>query len=481
MNSIRTSHRDHRLISYVEQYFFWRTQLKHYSNYRILVEHKNEITPGNLYHALAIMVYKYSALTMDVVISDNKLGHSFVFADKVKFGDVVEFIDDEKYDGIDAPLLILDEYQSEVFIYGTNKPLWRCKVINKKYLLFYCDHLLFDGTSGKNFHSEVEKEMSNLELKETIRPITKDSLLFDLSMTDPEEYQLIPSPTNLIDYNSSWRYIIYKVCVELLPAKISNLIKYYFGRNPYRKNLCYQSLDFKSIKSSMENINKCVSISLGSTDLETLITKCRTKNAKLTSLLIVLAHDSSRKILNRLGERYKYKDTSTSVPINIRRFINLEKGKKLSTNYSTLFGLYMGHLEIDLPAIAKFEKLDWNLVKYLNDYIHDNIDESPLDLGLLRFVNPKAFIVEHYKQERKYTLEVSNLGQFTFENSNIINAWFDQPSQIFSVNLISTQSSTNLVLRTANTEWVSEYASEFCNGLQNVLGKEKHSIKTLGL
>lgn len=459
-----------RDMSYVELFFFWRTQLDHYSNYRILVEYNEELTTEKVYHALTRMMYKYSALTMDLMPSStSKFGHQFVVVDEVRLSDVVEFIQNDKLANVEE---ILEKYHKESLRYGKNKPLWRLKVINGKYALFFCNHILYDGTSGKNFHIELSKEIANGIPKIISGSFTGlDSIVFEKSMVEFDQYQLPPSPVDIIDYNKPYSGLLYIVLAALLPTKLSNLIKRWFSGNPYTSILAFDEVEYKSFRSDPKNTSSSRVINLDSFQLNSLIKTARLHNVKLTSLITVLAHISMGKFIASSG-----KDTVTSIPINIRGSIKMEKANKLCNNFSPLFGLYMGAIRLQLPSINKLcpdGQINWSLATFVNKYIHENISTSRLLLGVLKFINIKRFIVKEHEKEKKATFELSNLGQIGAEHKNIIGAWFDQPGCLFSANMISCGSGGTIVLRCCNEEWVDEFRNRLEKNILSLLPDEE--------
>lgn len=455
-----------RDISYVEKYFYWRTVNNFYTNYRILVEYSIDLTPEKLYYALSKLLYKHSPLTMDIMPCKNlsSLGYGFTILDNIKLNDIVEFINDTNLNNAEK---ICDKFQYEHFIYGTGKPLWRLKVINSKYILFYCDHILFDGTSGKNFHTKLSNEL-NHDIPSIISEKFNglDSLVFQKSLAD-ESYQIFPSSTSIIDYSGPILKTVYKLLVELLPKPLSNLIRYWFSKNPYSRILSYEELQLKDVKTKSNLEHCCKILNLSSNETNSLIKLCRSKNVKLTSLIVILANISAGKFISDSG-----KDTITSIPVNIRGNINEKKAKCIYKHYTSLFGLYMSVINIDLPSINKIcpkNEVNWSAVQYVNNFIHDNVKISPMEIGLLKYVNIEDYIIKKYQKRKMPTIEISNLGMIGGEHKNIVNAWFDQPSQIFSINMISTQNGTNMVLRSQNQEWVNGFKDGLENSIRSLI------------
>lgn len=454
-----------RDLSYLEKYFYWRTNKNYYTNYRILVEYSIDLTPEKLYYALSKLLYKHSPLTMDIMPCKNlsSLGYGFTILENIKLNDIVEFINDDTLDNAEE---ICNKFQYEHFIYSTGKPLWRLKVINSRYILFYCDHILFDGTSGKNFHIKLSNELNN-EIPSIVSQKFNglDSLIFQKSLVE-ESYQVFPSPTDIINYSGPILTTIYKLLVELLPKNLSNLIKYWFSKNPYSRILSYEEIQYRDVKINSNLEDCCKIINLNSDEINSIIKLCRSKNVKLTSLMVILANMSAGKFINGLG-----KDTVTSIPVNIRGSIDEKKAKNIYKHYTSLFGLYMSVVNIELPSINKIcpnDEVNWSTVQYVNNFIHNNVKISPMEIGLLRYIDVKDYVIERYRKKEMPTIEISNLGMIGGEHKNIVNAWFDQPSQIFSINMISTQNGTNMVLRSQNPEWA--------NGFKNGLEKSIHSL-----
>lgn len=444
-----------REISLPEKFFFWRTKLGCYSNYRVMTQHSIELSPALVYHAVSLLCYKYSVFVTDVFPMENtESGYGLGLVDEVRFGDVVEFVKDESF----TPTKILDKYEHVKFKFSDNKPLWKLIIINKKYALFFCDHVLFDGTSGKNFHIEFANIIS-----QGIPPIAPQffqgmmSPVFQKFEIDPEEYAVTPTPEDLIKYEGPLMSTAYKLVLALAPKPIADWIKYFSDGNKYAKILSYDTMSYKSCALIPEKASSSRIIHLEECKVNSLLKLTRQNDVKLTSLLIMIAHISMGQFIGDSG-----KDSRITVPVNIRFLIDKQKAYNMCNNFTDLFGPYVGCVNIDLPSVKKIcsdNKVNWETVQYINNTIHEGLPTSAHDWGLLNFTSIKNYVDEKYNGYDKATFEISNLGMIPRNVPSIEHAWFDQACEIFSINAISTKKGANLVLRCCNEEWVDEYAS----------------------
>ncbi|CAI8495601.1 unnamed protein product [Pichia kudriavzevii] len=459
-----------RPISYTEKLYFWRTKLGGYSNFRFVGEYSIELNAQNVFQALETMLYKYSPLTAGMLPNnDESLGYHISLISKVKYGDVVEFITDEALEGNVTG--ILDKYHSVHFNFDDCTPLWKLKIINGKYALFFCDHAFFDGTSGKNFHIEFSNALAEQKTTESGPSEGMDTVLFDRSLTDPEKYQIFPPPKDIIDYNGSIITQLKSILEAVAPKPITNWLKYWFGGNPYAKLMTYNPLlgnDLKLIPD--DKIGDSVNVFLNPTEVKKMIQLARNHNVKMTSLVVLLAQLSIRDFIS------DDKDSLISVPINLRSEIDNEKAKKLCANFSDKFGIYMSGIEIELPAIKKIcpgGEIDWKLAEYIHNEIHQRAKSSKYRWGLAKYIDPKKYIEGYISKRERETLEVSNVGIVSNCSPILLHLWFDQPPEGFSINMASTANGANLTLRSYNAAHIEKFASEFERLLRGLLEKKE--------
>lgn len=455
-----------RELDYLEKYYYWRTVLGHYTSYRVVAEYDEKLSIEEVYSAVTNMMKGQSHLAVDIVSdNNNNFGHSIVLLDSVKLGDVVEFVDDESLNDVSK---LLNKYHSEIFKFGEKKPLWRLKIVNGKYAVFFCDHILFDGTSGKNFHIEFSKGLK-LSVPEVL--VDLDSEVFNKSSIDLSTYFFAPSPTLLLKADGPLSYIIYTLFTRLAPKCISNWIRDWFEGNPYAKQLQYETISYKQLQLFPNEENISTVLNIDPTKTSALLKLSREHGVKLTSLLVILFHLSIVKVIPK-----ESKDTVTSIPVNMRPYLKEAEIQKLGPTFTSLYGLYVGAVNINLPSIDKIcleGKVNWDVVRYVNDEIHQNVEKGSFIIGLLRFVNGKQFTIDKHEKQEKLSLEISNLGMIPPSSDNILDAWFDQPGEVFSANVISTATNgANLVLRCVNNSYLDKFKAGIEEEIEKLLVQE---------
>ena len=445
-----------------------------YSNFRVAVEYSEELDTGSVFQALSLMVSQHTCLSMNAypkkACSFLDFPYNLGAMDFYKLSDVLDIINDESVTVGD----VFNQLQDVHFEYGTSKPLWSLILLNKKTLIYYSDHLLFDGSSGLNFHKLFSQAIKASEKKEKLGD--KDSILFDITKVD-NDFQLPPKPSDLIDYSVPLFYLLYALMIICFPKSLSDIVKYYFiddasisKSKTYntitlsRKMMSYNdgSITTDEAHSSIENNkDRCKLVNISDSKLQQLIADCRKYNVKLTSLLVVMSLLSISKIIG------KERDTMVVIPVNSRSKIDKNRAGKLGNpDIKTDIGLYLGDLNMELPPVEKMcqnGKINWSFVKYINDYIHGSIKDSQRDLGLVSWVDAKMFL--EYRRKCYYdsmigTLLVSNLGNLKDNNKTFLNAYFDQPCRsgmlsLFAMNVVSTtRGGAHLALRSVNQRWL---------------------------
>ncbi|GMM43922.1 N-acetyltransferase [Pichia kluyveri] len=458
-----------------EKYYFWRNKLNMYSNFRVAVEYTEELDIDAIYYALKEMVKEHSSLSMNAYKKKHyipwlQFPYYLKFMDKYKLNDVLKIVNDDSL----SVTNIFNDLQNVHFKYSTDEPLWSLILLNKKTLVYYSDHLLFDGSSGLNFHrvfskyfSEYNEKKKYLNHKICSIDDRMNNILFDID-NDSNTLNLAPKPSDLIDYSIPLVYLLYVIMLICFPKSLINLIKYYFiDDGDISKSRTYNmiSLSKKMIQLN-NNKDHCKLVHISQEKLQTLISDCRKYKVKLTSLLVVMSLLSISQIT---GDE---KDTMVVIPVNSRDKIKDEKVKKD-------FGLYLGDLNLELPPVTKMcrnGQINWSFVKYINDYIHNSFANSQRDLGLTSLVDTKIFLEQRkqcYDNSMIGTLLVSNLGNLkeSQKNQRVIekpnddvelfeNAYFDQPCQsavlsLFTMNVISTpKGGANLALHSVNSKWL---------------------------
>lgn len=188
-----------------------------------------------------------------------------------------------------------------------------------------------------------------------------------------------------------------------------------------------------------------------------LIILSRKHNVKLTALLVVLINLSIIKVIPRAGQ-----DAVISVPFDMRPHLKKSEIEMLGPSFSTLCGLNISAESthpmklVNVDKVCLNGKVDWDVVKYVNNKIHRNAENGSLAIGLLKFVDGK----QYFKKQNRVSLEHLKFGVVRPEIDNIdniVNIGFDQPSQVFNDYLINIpKCGLNIVLHCVNNTYRSK-------------------------
>lgn len=456
-----------------EKYYFWRNKLNMYSNFRVAVEYSEELTLDAIHYALHNMVRQHSSLSMNAYEKERyvpfiQFPYVLKFMRNYKLSDVLTVIEDDTMSVTD----VFNQLQNVHFDYGSKRPLWSLILLNRKTLVYYSDHLLFDGSSGLNFHRVFSEYLSKYKKKKvsgnTLQFDSNESFLFDIEDTE-YKFNIAPKPSDLIDYKVPVFYVLYVMMMICFPKSLLSIIKYYFiDDGNISRSRTYNMISLSKKMIQMNNTtndgDQCKLVHISQDKLQTLIGDCRKYNVKLTSLLVVMSLLSISKITG--DER----DTMVVIPVNSR-----DKIKDESVNKD--FGLYLGDLNLELPPVSRMcnnGKINWSFVKYVNDYIHRSRKDSQRDLALTGLIDTKMFLEQRkmcYDNTMIGTLLVSNLGNLKtpkdmgneLDNGIFENAYFDQPCKsgvlsLFAMNVISTQKGgAHLALHSVNPQWLDVF------------------------
>lgn len=455
-----------RALAPFEKWYFWRNELGMYSNFRIACKYSVDLTPEVIFNVINTMVYKYPSLAMNVY--DTRLGNRILdvnedpsvgvdddslelkFMPSFKLDNILEIIDDDNM----TITTLFDSLQSRRFRYGGKDPLWKLILLNKRTLVYFSDHVLFDGTSGSNFHKIFSNELNNLQEVKPIKGLNEQ--VFNLKSTNPNEYKLSPNPSKLLNYSVPIFYLFYIVMIFYLPKFISNTIRYYMDDGEFSYKKSYNILSSPS-RAAVKN-DTCKKLTIKYERMKRLLNQCKANKVKFTSLLVIMALISIKSITGSEN------DTMTIVPVNSRFQIN-------NNNINNEFGLYLGDVHIELPALDKImgAEINWDLIKYVNKVIQMNKNDSLKDLGLVSWINPRDFLKQRRDElsgnQMCATLVVSNLGYIKDPNDNIEDIWFDQPCQsatlgLFSLSVIGANNGVNLLMRSMNHQWLETFTHE---------------------
>ncbi|ODV85750.1 hypothetical protein CANARDRAFT_140520 [[Candida] arabinofermentans NRRL YB-2248] len=457
-----------RELTFVENFYRIRNEVKCYSNFQVCAEYSSTLSLELVCETLRQLVNKYSQFSQQVVLDEGEYRMKLI--DGYTLGDVLEIVED--------PTLNMASYLMELntrmFELGNNKPLWRVILLNKNKLIFYCEHILFDGTSGLNFHTKF-KEIANSIL--TSQPTTLFRGMETVLLETPYSLSLSLKATDIIDYRPSWTVLL-KTVIELkLPKKWSKFILSYINgqfAGQLTEGSTYQRPDLNKKEIKFDHLVRILNIP--QEKVSQLLAIARSHSVKFTALLYIILHLSLVDIL-------EVSDTKTSIPVNIRSQIDMQKATKLSPAYDPTFGLYMSGITIHAPSLkllrdslGKSKKINWEFARQIQSEIESLVPDSRMLIGLISYVDAEQFVKSSVVEPRSQTLEISNLGSIKNPNNEdqikIVDLLFNQPigvSGYFECNVAGTDiGGVNLVL--SGLAQLSDEFELFCRNAEKWIG-----------
>ncbi|CAH2353379.1 hypothetical protein CLIB1423_10S03664 [[Candida] railenensis] len=459
-----------RSPTFFERYYILRGEYDYYTNFNVSARYSRSISRVNLSNALRNLVKKYPCFAVSFFrVNDKDLeedGKNFVMKplQQVKFDDVVAFHKISKFD--ETTLEYIDQFVVKVGI--ENSPLWRIIVMEeeetgRQYLTFYCDHAIFDGTSGGLFHDKLLLELNEVESNQSELQFAENLHTLDDSFEIPHVNE-----AGLALYDSSVSFALYETASRLLvPGWIKNYIssiyqnwypsKYYVDVS---KNPMYR---YKPTRKSTPTKFKLLKFSPA--EVRGMLSRCKQNGLTLTPYVIVIALQCLQETIMK-GTSQEVATSSESAPIehSSETIIAINNRRFLPEAHAEEFGLMVSPVEVALPPFQKFDKLDdlfptmAHVGKVMTSGIEANYGSKIV--GLLKYVKVGDFLKEKLDQSSsRQTLDVSNLGN----KSYIHGSWeaeefiFSQSQGVgthFGISLVSTsKSGLNIVFG-----YLEEYA-----------------------
>lgn len=312
---------------------------------------------------------------------------------QITYENVVDTVETD-FPTVDAAAAsILHDYNSLVFPLGVASPLWRI-VLYRETVFFVCNHVLFDGTSGKIFHDHLAAFMQD--------PKSSDShLLFSLG----NGFSIDPSPIALLSSlmpPKTWK----------APAAVSNAY-------PNFEESLLDSPLFRH-RSTFHHISK--------KDTAKLLELARANDIKLTALLYgaVNAALAAADILPDAP-------LTTLIPVNMRPFVG---DKSREYPYALLFGKWVPAVDkCTIPPPGPSPAM-WLFCQEFQSGLARAIPQSfyPMGAGEYAFeANPdvpmlsmKTLASRAKNINPTHTTAMSNIG--ALRSPLVLRAWFDQPT-----------------------------------------------------
>lgn len=443
-----------RSPTFFERYYLLRGEYDYYTNFNVSARYSRSVLRVNLSNALRSLVKKYPCFAVSFFrVNDKDIeedGKNFVMKplQLIKFDDVVSFHKISKFD--ETTLEYLDQFVVKVD--KENSPLWRVIVLEeedtgKQYVTFYCDHAIFDGTSGGLFHdkllfalNEVEQNQSELQFVENLHTL-------DDSFEIPQVNE-----AGLALYSSSVLFALYEIANKLfVPGWIKNFIssiyqswypnKYYVDVS---KNPMYR---YKPTRKSTPTKFKLLSFT--PVEVRGMLSRCKQNGLTLTPYVIVIALQCLQEtIMKRTSQEIAKSSKTAPIEHSSESVIAINNRRFIPEAHSDEFGLMVSPVEVTLPPFKQFNKLDdlFPVMEHLGNALKSGIESnygSKL-VGLLKYIKVGDFLKNKLDQlSSRQTLDVSNLGN----KSYIYGSWeaeefvFSQSQGVgthFGISLIST-------------------------------------------
>ncbi|GMM27762.1 N-acetyltransferase [Martiniozyma asiatica (nom. inval.)] len=450
----------YRELAPIELFFYWRNVDRYYSNFSVGAEYSQELDTETVFKALNYMCYKYSSLASNVYDFGIKDKAGFTgrmqLMDKFKLKDVLTIIEDPK-ENCETQM---DKVHKYYFDYAGTEPLWKVILINKKQLLFYCDHLPFDGNSAFNFHrvfGEALRVVRNTQTADEY--IGMESILYDSSKINGDWF-LQPSPFFVLDSKVPFKRYVYELILALMPHWISKRVRYFFGGNPYKKIMHYDSRSLPP-----PGADKSAWLHIPTEKLDKLLKVCRQNNVRLTSLLYLVGMLAAKDILADY-------DNSFGVPYNMRSEVDQGKALSLCPNFHDDFGNFIGFNVFEFPSILEVcpdGKINWDVVRNIHKMIHDSKSRCLESANIFQIFDSRNYLKKISNAIKAggvhiSTMTMSNLGNISIENGSgdgleIERVWFNQPvdKTMIWMNVCSAKKGLTISLRTYLPEWLDVY------------------------
>ncbi|KAG7912619.1 hypothetical protein KL905_000290 [Ogataea polymorpha] len=425
-----------RPISYLEDLYCLRNEIGCYSCCQVAGVYSVDLSRELLWSALRKLVLRYSQLSLQLFANEGR--QEIRPLDGYTMDDVLEI-------HADCNMLdLISELNKRHFSLNVQSPLWRLVLVGKNRLVFCYEHLLFDGTSGKNFHillrDALVETLVETDAVDTTLP------LFDrsrdvLPATNPEEMAFI-------NYRPSMAFSVRVVFEEFAPKWLKRLLQP-FSKFPLVMDL-FERTDLARQPRVANDVFELVQLS--QEQVAQLVALARNHGVKLTAMLTMLMHVS---LLPIVGNKY----TEISIPVDLRRFMFAEPGPPE-------LGLFMGGVNVKLFPAAEYglvaDECNWPLAAAVQDQLDQGLSSSMQAIGLLKYFSPRDYLESKLKSPRTTTIEVSNLGTVTSTSPvKLLRLTFAQPLGLtgpyFGMNIVGADKGIDIVLVTS-PEMASELA-----------------------
>ena len=443
----------------LERYYICRGTKKLYTNFNISVELNRKIDAKVLSNALRAMILKTPYLSSNAFRNGdsddqkrNGTNFEINYLQKIEFETVVSF---EKFNKLDSEFFtLLDDRYCPI---GEQLPLWRLVVFENpdtQVLSFYCDHMLFDGTSGVLFMKNLVKELNecwkspNLFYQPVLYDREKDAPTLGkiprgacsgLSLYKPSIVDIV-------------RAMFTKLCV---PTFVKKFFQSYIWGGP---NLYRHPTFVSGCRGRADPKTRVRAVSLTSDLTIPLLKLCKANQVTFTPLLTTLTLYSFQQTVKK---KLSLDNTSSKICIDIN-------GRRYLPEYVNRYGLCMSTSTIlvdPIPSPNKWFDKKSPLRKTNKSLLQDLASRYPFRIvGIMNYLNLWKFLAKQLGLTEWKTLDCSNVGvqDISCGDWSATSAWFSQ----------STGTALNLVLSCISVKGAINICFGFASDLVDLVGEE---------
>ncbi|CAK7919226.1 hypothetical protein CAAN3_29S00100 [[Candida] anglica] len=430
-----------RKPGFYERQYICRNVNKYYNNFNVTAQYNRYISPEHLSNALRRLILKNTSFALNFYRQDGSTkeqdqdqnGNNFEVkpVKKILFDDVVSFeeIPDEFNDQC---LESINKLQPEMNKLST--PLWgvvvyKSESLNCQYICFYCDHTLFDGTSGVQFHRDLIVELEELSNASTLEKMQilfnyeddRDDLPTKLSPALEMKTDLYHRPffSKIINtiINSFWN----DKTIGVLDA-LKKIFSSYFSELEIKKPRPF--FEYNPVRPDI--IHKYKIINFTPTEVKKILAFCKSEGTTLTPYIGTIGIHCLNNTIIPVCTGGEESITSLRCSINGRRFFpeiqdELKYGVCVSTTQYEIEPLENSSIVSKVRCIgdnlrktASTKEVFWTT--------GDKLKETNFWDSFKKTVGGK----------RRETLYTSNLGQVSIKAGDleVTNIWFSQSNGI---------------------------------------------------
>lgn len=456
---VKDSHR--RSPGFFERQYICRNTNDYWGNFNITVQYSNHISQNLLSNALRNLILRNQNFVLNFFrlsgysAQDDHNANGFNYEvrpiQRILFSEVVAFetidghFNDEcfvKMNPLRCPMNVDTSPLWRVILWGSNDRS------DTQYLSFYCDHALFDGTSGVQFHRDLIEELARLSKNE-------DQLDFIETLFDYElDQKYIPDPIgdaleNKIDlYHRPLMqkiFLWFKKITSLVRQKLlaigksaTAFLRLMFGFTDYSLvDNTGENEQFKYKPGTVGLIHKYKIISFLPKETSEVLSFCKSEGITLTPFVLTVGTRSLEETIfadinlvkNGKESDAKRYSTVSKISINGRRHYSPELNEEKDLKY----GVCVATTPIRLPSLAETD--DGKLLGLIKNLSSDVLSYATnrncfWDFGdYLKTAN----FWDHFQGQigsfTRDTLYTSNLGFVKIKKIDdweVKNIWFTQ-------------------------------------------------------